>query len=67
MKLTREQIIKELVEDRLDAIDSYTSFEQACEDMIRKGVNGLENLSDDELKEEYLETIHPDEDIEIVK
>ena len=67
MLLTREQIIKAIVEERLDSIDSYTSFEQACENMIRNGVKGLANWTDEELLDEYALTLHPEEDVELVK
>ena len=66
MKLTHEQMIKAFVEHRLEAIDSYTSFEQACENMIRNGVKGLLNLTDEELIDEYTMILHPQEDIELV-
>ena len=67
MKLTRDQIIKKLIEERLDSIDSYTSFEQVCGDMIRNGIKGLADYTDEELVDQYMLTLHPEEDVELVK
>lgn len=67
MKLTRDQIIKKLIDERLDAIDSYTSFEQVCADMLRNGIKGLADYTDDELVDQYKLTLHPEEYVELIK
>lgn len=67
MKKTRTQIIRELVEHRLDEIDSYSSFEQACDDMLVNGLRGYDDLDNDELLNEYENIIQPDKNIILVE
>lgn len=66
MKLTREQMIKTIINERLEQIDSYTSFEEACSNFIRNGIKGLVKLTDEELRDEYILLLHPEEDIEVI-
>ena len=67
MKLTREQIVKAIIEERLDQIDSISSFEEACSNLIRNGVKGLVKLTDEELLDEYVLVLHPEETVELIK
>ena len=63
--MTMEQIINELVDNQLDAIDAYTSFEQACANMIKNGTSALNALSTEELLDLYKDTFEPEEEIKI--
>ena len=66
MKMTREQIIKAIVDERLDQIDSCTSFEEACANFIRNGIKGLVKLTDEELLDEYVLILHPEKRVELI-
>ena len=63
--MTREKIINELVSKQLDDIDAYTSFEEACANMIKNGTSALNTLSDKELLDLYIEIFEPEEEVKI--